>query len=109
LFLFLVDSAEMAAARRRRELDIWRDVAAELGRSAVEIARTGFYFNDAGERVEIGELVARAVSAKRSLPPDAVRPDHEPRSFAETRVQVVNEPLSAPCVGSCKAVIGRWR
>jgi uncharacterized protein (TIGR02452 family) len=85
-----LDSAEMAAARRR-ELDIGRDVAAELGRSAVEIARTGFYFNDAGERVEIGELVARAVSAKQSLPPDAVLPIPQPRSFSETRIQVANE------------------
>jgi hypothetical protein len=79
------------AEARRRELDVPREIAAELGRSAVEIAQRGFYFNAAGEKVEIGELVARAASAKQSLPPDAALPNPQPRSFAETRIQVANE------------------
>ena len=79
------------AAARRRELDIRRDVATELVRSAVEIAERGFYFNAAGEKVEIGELVAKAVSAKQSLPPEVVLPTPQPKSLAETRVQVANE------------------
>jgi uncharacterized protein (TIGR02452 family) len=79
------------AEARRRELDIRREVAEELGRSAVEITQRGFYFNAAGEKVEIGELVARAVAAKQSLPPDAALPNPQPRSFAETRIQVANE------------------
>lgn len=79
------------AEARRRELDIRRDVAEELGRTAVEIARNGFYFNAAGERVDIGELVAKAVSAKQSLPPDILLPTSQRRSFPETRIQVANE------------------
>jgi uncharacterized protein (TIGR02452 family) len=85
-----LDSAEMAAARRQ-ELDIPRDVAAGLGRSAVEAANNGYYFNKPGERVDLGELVTRAISGKRSLPPDEVLPTPEPRSFAEIRIQVANE------------------
>lgn len=42
------------AEARRRELDSRRDLAAELGRSAVEVAERRFYFNFAGERIEIG-------------------------------------------------------
>ena len=85
-----LDSEELAEARRR-ELDIRRDVATELGRSAVEIARTGFYFNSAGEKVEIGELVSRAVSGRKSLRPDASLPTPQSRSFSETRLQIANE------------------
>jgi uncharacterized protein (TIGR02452 family) len=85
-----LDSEELAEARRR-ELDIRRDVAAELGKSAVEIARTGFYFNSAGEKVEIGELVTRAVSGRKSLPPDASLPTSQSRSLSETRLQIANE------------------
>lgn len=85
-----LDSEELATARRL-ELDIRRDVAAELGMSAVEIARNGFYFNGAGERVEIGELVARAVSAKQSLPPDMLLPTPQRRSFPETRIHIANQ------------------
>ncbi|HLN87381.1 MAG TPA: TIGR02452 family protein [Candidatus Limnocylindrales bacterium] len=72
-------------------MDIRRDVAAELGRSAVEIARTGFYFNAAGERVEIGQLVARAAPGKQSIPPEVPLPNPQPKLFPETRVQVANE------------------
>jgi len=85
-----LDAAELAAGRRR-ELDIRREVAAELGRSAVQIAQRGFYFNGAEERVEIGGLVSRAVSGKQSLPPDALLPTPKARSFAEMRAQVANE------------------
>lgn len=84
------DSEELAA-KRRRELDIRRDVAADLGSSAMEIAQRGFYLTAAGKHVDIGELVARAVTAKQSLAPDAVLPTPEPRAFAETRIQVANE------------------
>jgi hypothetical protein len=84
-----LDSEELALARRR-ELDIRRDVAAELGKSAVEIVRTGFYFNAAGERVEIGQLVGRAAPGKQSIPPQVPLPNPQPKSFPETRVQVAN-------------------
>lgn len=85
-----LDSLEMSATRRQ-ELDIPRDVAAALGRSAVEAASNGFYFNAAGKKVELGELVTRVVSGKQSLPPDAMLPTPQPKAFAETRIQVINE------------------
>jgi hypothetical protein len=56
------------AAARRRELDIPRNVAATLGRSAVEAAVNGYYFNTAGGKVDWSHLVSAACSAKRSIP-----------------------------------------
>jgi hypothetical protein len=46
-----LDSEQMAASRRR-ELNIPRDVAAALGRSAVEAGREGCYVIKAGQKVE---------------------------------------------------------
>ncbi len=54
-----VDSPEIAAARRH-ELEIPRDVAAELGRSAVEASVSGIYFNRAGAKVDGRDLVHAA-------------------------------------------------
>lgn len=85
-----LDSVEMSAARQR-ELDIPREVAAALGRSAVEAAISGFYFNKAGEKVDWNQLVQAACSTKRSIPPDAPLPILEHSTFPETRVQVSNE------------------
>jgi uncharacterized protein (TIGR02452 family) len=85
-----LDSAELASTRRR-ELDIRRDVAAELGQSAVEITRKGAYFKSGTEKVDLSEMIARAVSAKRSLLPDAALHNSQPRWFDETRIQVCNE------------------
>jgi uncharacterized protein (TIGR02452 family) len=90
LILSCLDSAEMAAVRRR-ELDIPRDVAAALGRSAVEASISGFYVNKAGEKVDWSPLVQAACSAKRSIPPDAPLPNHDRSPCPETRVQVTNE------------------
>jgi len=39
-----LDSDELAAVRRQ-ELDLPREAAADLGRSAVEAARNGYYVN----------------------------------------------------------------
>ena len=88
--LSCLDSSEMARARRR-ELDIPRDVAAALGRSAVEAGATGYYFTRAGEKVDLARLINTACSAKRSIPPDAPLPNHDRSPFPETRVQVTNE------------------
>jgi uncharacterized protein (TIGR02452 family) len=79
------------ATARRRELDIRRDVAAELGRSAVEAANSGDYFNRAGVRVDWKDLVDAACGAKRSIPSNALLPAQARTLFPETRVQVTNE------------------
>lgn len=85
-----LDSVAMAAARRR-ELDIPKEVAAALGRSAVEAARAGRYRTRDGREVVWREAVQAARAAKRSIPPDVTLPDREPGAVGETRVQVANE------------------
>jgi uncharacterized protein (TIGR02452 family) len=85
-----LDSEEMAAARLH-ELDIPRNVATALGRTAVEAAASGYYLNSTGEKVGWSLLVNAACSAKRSIAPDALLPLVARISFPETRVQVTNE------------------
>jgi uncharacterized protein (TIGR02452 family) len=85
-----LDSEQMAASRRK-ELNIPRDVAAALGRSAVEAAREGCYVTQAGQKVVWRDAVQAACAVKRSIAPDATLPNGEQAAFTETRVQVTNE------------------
>jgi uncharacterized protein (TIGR02452 family) len=85
-----LDSAAMAASRRQ-ELDIPRDVAAALGRSAVEAASQGYYVTEVGRRVDWRETVEAACAAKVSIAPHATLPRQEPVALPETRLQVSNE------------------
>lgn len=85
-----LDSEEMAEARRR-ELDIPRNFAAALGRSAMEAAENGYYLTETGEKVEWTHLVNAACAAKRSVPPNAALPTVQRTAFPATRVQVTNE------------------
>ena len=85
-----LDSAQMAASRRQ-ELDIPRDVAAALGRSAVNAARSGRYATKAGQEVVWRDAVQAACAAKRSIAPDAPLPRVETGAFTDTQVQVTNE------------------
>src|SRR5262245_1201432 len=85
-----LDSQQMAASRRQ-ELDIPRDVAAALGRSAVEAAGEGFYLTNAGQQVFWREAVQAACAAKLSIRSDDLLPGSEHKEFTETRVQVTNE------------------
>lgn len=85
-----LDSPTLAAARQR-ELDIPRARATALGSSAVAFAQSGRYVTEDGQQVEWGHLVQAAVSAKRTLPPDAPLPTPPPAQFPTTRVQVSNE------------------
>jgi uncharacterized protein (TIGR02452 family) len=79
------------AAFRRQELNIPRDVAAALGRSAVEAAREGLYVTKAGQKVVWRDAVQAACAAKLSIDPDATLPSNERIAFTATRVQVTNE------------------
>jgi len=79
------------AGHRRQELDIPRDVAAELGRSAVKAARDGFYVTKDGHKIVWRDAVQAACDAKRSIAPDAPLPRNERSHFSQTRVQVTNE------------------
>jgi len=85
-----LDSDEMAASRWQK-LDIPRHLAAALGRSAVEAARTGQYITNEGTTVDWSTDVAAACSAKVSIPPDAALPTREGDPFSRTHIQVTNE------------------
>jgi uncharacterized protein (TIGR02452 family) len=88
--LSCLDSDQMAAARRQ-ELNIPRDVAAALGRSAVNAARMGVYVTKAGKDVVWRDEVQASCATKQSITPDAVLPRGERRIFPQTHVQVTNE------------------
>jgi len=75
-----LDSAEMGAVRRR-ELDIPRDIALALGRSAVEAAEKGYYFKAGGEDVDWKNLVDVARMAKQSIAPDVSLTTFERNAF----------------------------
>lgn len=85
-----LDSDEKASARRR-ELDIPRSIAAELGRSAVEASEKGFYVYEARKRVDWSREVQDARDTKVSIPPYALLPTRASIEFSEMRVQVTNE------------------
>lgn len=85
-----LDSEPMATARRRA-LNLSREVAAALGRSAVEAAHAGFYLTQTGEAVAWRDAVQAACAAKISIPPEATLPKAEQAPFQETHIQVTNE------------------
>jgi len=85
-----LDSPEISISRRQ-ELDIPRDAAAELGRSAVEAAERGYYIYGPGTKVDWSRYVQAACFAKASIPPDTALPVRESIPFPETRIQVGNE------------------
>ena len=82
-----LDSDEIAK-QRKQELGVSRDRARELGESAVEISKQGWYLNSQNERVEIP--VREAVSHKVSIPPDYILP-HNEQHYDEMTIQVSNE------------------
>lgn len=89
-FLPGIDSPEMASSRRA-ELDIPRDVACDLGNSAVKISQQGYYLSTEGREINIRSAVQSACDGKQSIPPDAILPNNQLTPFAETRIQVTNE------------------
>src|SRR5262249_48342696 len=88
--LSCLDSEQLAASRRQ-ELNIPSDVAAALGRSAVEAAREGFYVLKAGEKVVWRDAVQAACTAKLSIDPHATLPTTKRIAFTETKIHVTNE------------------
>ena len=83
------DSTEMAESRRR-ELDIPREVAAALGRSAVDASNDGFYRDQRGNVVDWRGLVERARLLKKSIAPHDPLLDRPPTGATATRVLVAN-------------------
>lgn len=89
-----LDSDEMAA-QRQLELNIPRDKATSLGRSAVEAIYNGYYSTEDNARVEWGHLVRGAHLAKMSIPPELIIPESQHVKLADTWVQVTNETTLA--------------
>jgi uncharacterized protein (TIGR02452 family) len=85
-----LDSNEMAQARRL-ELGVPRQVAADLGKSAVEAITRGYYICRDCTRIEWGPHVQAAKSSKVSIPPDRALPERGAASSFESHVQVTNE------------------
>jgi hypothetical protein len=87
--------SEDRAAHCREVLDIPRQRAADLGRSAVVAAETWAYPGPAGRPVDWHPAVIQAVAAKRSLPPDAELPVPRTARSPQTEIQVANETTLA--------------
>lgn len=83
--------SEKKAESLWRKMRMPRDLAAALGRSALEAAEKGYYISAAGTKVDWSRYVQAACAAKVSIPPDAPLPEREFVAFPETRVQVTNE------------------
>ena len=85
-----VDSPQMAQSRST-ELNIPRDIAASLGRTAVEATDIGHYVDSRGNNVDWAQLVERGRSAKKSIAPEDPLPEREVTVHPLTQVQVCNE------------------
>ena len=85
-----LDSDERAA-HCRRALQIPRELAAQLGHSAVQLAESGGYRTTDGQPVNWKNAVESACSRTISLPPDAALPTPTIPDVPETRLQVANE------------------
>lgn len=85
-----LDSEQMAASRKQ-ELNIARDAATALGRSAVQAAREGFYVTKAGQQIVLSDAIQAASAAKMSIDPNTTLLRNERSAFNETWVQVANE------------------
>jgi hypothetical protein len=79
----------------RWELDIRRDIAAELGRSAVIAVDNGFYFNPVGEKVDWRHLVDAARARKQSIAPQEPLPKSERAAFSARDYRSATKPRSA--------------
>jgi len=85
-----LDNDEMADSRRR-ELQIPRQVAEALGRSAVEAAIQGRYQAGNGLWVVWEDAVRNAINAKLSIPPELSLPRGVGSLFPGTIIQISNE------------------
>jgi uncharacterized protein (TIGR02452 family) len=89
-----LDSPEMGFLRQK-ELDIPRAVAFDLGNSAVQISRQGYYLSLEHREINIQNAIQAACEGTQSIPPDSILPDRQHELFAETKVQVTNETTLA--------------
>lgn len=88
-YLPCLDSSALAAMRKR-ELNVERDYAAQLGHSAVTISKQGWYLNSNREKVDIASSVQTSIRNKVSIPPE-MKLSKSMVAFDETVIQVANE------------------
>jgi uncharacterized protein (TIGR02452 family) len=86
-------------------LDISRESASQLGRSAVAAAAAGVYENSAGVEVDFRAAVQASYAAKVSVPPDAPLPARIAAAFSVTEIQVVNETT----LGAARRLVAEGR
>ena len=86
---------EASAAALKHDLEIPHQLAAALGRSAVEAAEDGRYLAEDGREVAWKQAVEAAVFAKRSIPPGLDLPASGDVCYPETVIQVANETTLA--------------
>lgn len=84
------DSEEQASTVRRM-LDVPRDYARELARSALDAMADGAYATPSGRQVNWSDDIERAKALKMSIRADDPLPTVEREPFARTIVQVRNE------------------
>lgn len=89
-----VDSVEHAN-QCKRQLDIPRKIAKDLGITAVEASRSGTYQLADGTEIDWQDAVESSVGAKQSIEPSAALPVPDNVLFHSTRVQVANETTLA--------------
>lgn len=85
-----LDSPEQAE-KNRAALDVSKEHAGMLGRTAEEFCEAGSYRNPAGETIDLRDAIASACDRTVSLRPEADLPDPPHHSPRETTVQVTNE------------------
>lgn len=85
-----IDSQDLAISNKQL-LNVPRDKAAYLGRSAVEASTRGWYLNTSGVSVALSQQVTHACLAKLSIAPETELPYIGKLLHLETQVQVCNE------------------
>ena len=90
IFLPTKDSSDISELRKK-ELNISRSYARELGKTAIEAINSGIYENSSGDEVHWGEQIHQCRESKKSISPDVKlnRKQHSP--FEKTYIQVCNE------------------
>jgi uncharacterized protein (TIGR02452 family) len=83
------------AERCRADLDIPRDRAAGLGRSAVAATQNGSFISASGKRIDWSEATTTAIASTVSIAPEAPLPAPPATLHETTEVQVSNETTLA--------------
>jgi uncharacterized protein (TIGR02452 family) len=84
------DSEERALTVKRM-LNVSRDYARELGKSALKAVADGAYVAPSGSQIDWREQIERAKTLKQSIRPDDALSSTLPKTFTQTSVQVRNE------------------